>query len=67
MDHLVFQGDVPDAELLRVRTERDELQAALTGVEKRLEDTQDTVTALSSERDHLKVLLKVSPAQDLRD
>lgn len=61
----VFQGDVPDAELLRVRTERDELQAALTGVEKRLGDTQGTVTALSAERDHLKMLLKVSLTQNL--
>lgn len=60
----MFQGDVPETELLRVRTERDELKAALLGAERRLEDAQDSVKALSTERDHLKMLLKVSLFQD---
>lgn len=58
-NHL-FQGDVPETELLQVRAERDELKAALKGLERRLEDLQDTVKSLSTERDHLKMLLKVS-------
>lgn len=62
----MFQGDVPDTELLHVLAERDQLKAALLGLEKRLEDTQDTVKALVTERDHLKKLLKVSPFQNSR-
>lgn len=58
-NHL-FQGDVPETELLQVRAERDELKAALKGLERRLEDLQDTVKSLRTERDHLKMLLKVS-------
>lgn len=64
---LMFQGDAPDTELIHVLTERDELKAALLGVEKRMENTQDTVKALSTERDHLKMLLKVSPFQNTAD
>lgn len=60
----MFQGDAPDTELFRVRSERDELKATLLGVEKHMEDTQDTVKALSTERNHLKMLLKVSPFQN---
>lgn len=60
----MVQGDAPDTELIHVLTERDELKAALLGVEKRMENTQDTVKALSTERDHLKMLLKVSPFQN---
>lgn len=56
----LFQGDVPETELLHALTERDELKAALKGLERRLEDVQDTVKSLSTERDHLKMLLKVS-------
>lgn len=55
----LFQGDLPETELLHVVTERDELKAALKGSERRLEDIQDTVKSLSTERDHLKMLLKV--------
>lgn len=62
----MFQGDAPDMELFQVQTERDELKAALSGVEKRMEATQDTVKALNTERDHLKMLLKVSPFQNSR-
>lgn len=62
----MFQGDAPDTELLHVLAERDQLKAALLGLEKRLEDTQDTVKALVTERDHLKKLLKVSPFQNSR-
>lgn len=62
----MFQGDAPDTELLHVLAERDQLKAALLGLEKRLEDTQDTVKALVTERDHLKKLLKVSPLQNSR-
>lgn len=50
--------------MLRVLAERDELKAALLGAEKRMENTQDAVKALSTERDHLKMLLKVSPTQN---
>lgn len=60
----VRRGDTPDTELLHVLTERDELKAALLGVEKRMEDTQDSVKALITERDHLKMLLKAQ--EDLR-
>lgn len=61
-----FQGDVPDTELLHVLTERDELKAALKSLEKHMEDIQDTVKSLSTERDHLKMLLKVSRLQNHR-
>lgn len=50
--------------MLHVLTERDELKAALLGVEKRMEDTQNSVKALITERDHLKMLLKVSLFQN---
>lgn len=60
----MFQGDAPDTELFRVLAERDQLKAALLGVEKRMENTQDTVKALSTERDHWKMLLKVSLTQN---
>lgn len=62
----MFQGDAPDTELFHVLTERDELKAALLGLEKHMEATQDTVKALNTERDHLKMLLKVSPFQNSR-
>ncbi|MEQ2304804.1 hypothetical protein AMECASPLE_031148, partial [Ameca splendens] len=55
-------GSVPDAELLRVVRERDELKAALMNFEKHMEDIQNNVKALSNERDHFKALFK--QAQD---
>ncbi|XP_056894777.1 centrosomal protein of 135 kDa [Takifugu flavidus] len=60
----IRKGDVPETELLHALTERDELKAALKGLERRLEDVQDTVKSLSTERDHLKMLLKAQ--EDLR-
>lgn len=63
----MFQGDAPDTELLHILAERDQLKAALLGLEKHLETTQDTVKALVTERDHLKKLLKVSPFHILPD
>lgn len=63
---VMFQRGAPDMELVQVLTERDELQVALGGVEKRMEDTQNSVKALITERDHLKMLLKVSLFQNSR-
>uniref|UniRef100_A0A1A8CEH2 Centrosomal protein 135 n=1 Tax=Nothobranchius kadleci TaxID=1051664 RepID=A0A1A8CEH2_NOTKA len=44
-------------ELLRIVKERDELKVALLEFEKHVEDIQNNVKALCSERDHLKNLL----------
>ncbi|MEQ2272302.1 hypothetical protein XENORESO_018414, partial [Xenotaenia resolanae] len=55
-------GSFPEAELLRVVRERDELKAALMNFEKHMEDIQNNVKALSNERDHFKDLFK--QAQD---
>uniref|UniRef100_H3DJV3 Centrosomal protein 135 n=1 Tax=Tetraodon nigroviridis TaxID=99883 RepID=H3DJV3_TETNG len=62
----VRREDAADTEVLRVLAERDELKAALLGAEKRMENTQDAVKALSTERDHLKMLLKTQAQEDLR-
>uniref|UniRef100_A0A8C9YGI1 Centrosomal protein 135 n=1 Tax=Sander lucioperca TaxID=283035 RepID=A0A8C9YGI1_SANLU len=43
---------------IRGFTERDELRAALLDFEKHMEDIQNNVKALSSERDHFKTLFK---------
>uniref|UniRef100_A0A8C9YES2 Centrosomal protein 135 n=1 Tax=Sander lucioperca TaxID=283035 RepID=A0A8C9YES2_SANLU len=45
-------------EVLRLVKERDELRAALLDFEKHMEDIQNNVKALSSERDHFKTLFK---------
>ncbi|XP_040896794.1 centrosomal protein of 135 kDa isoform X1 [Toxotes jaculatrix] len=54
----VTRGGVAEAELLRVVKERDELKAALLDFEKHMEDIQNNVKVLCSERDHFKTLLK---------
>lgn len=53
-----FQGGVAEPEVLRLVKERDELRAALLDFEKHMEDIQNNVKALSSERDHFKTLFK---------
>lgn len=55
---LNFQGGVTETELLRVLKERDELKAALLDFEKHMEDIQDNVKTLSTERDKFKMLFK---------
>uniref|UniRef100_A0A3Q3G4C8 Centrosomal protein 135 n=1 Tax=Labrus bergylta TaxID=56723 RepID=A0A3Q3G4C8_9LABR len=45
-------------ELLRVLKERDELKAALLDFERHMEEIQNNVKVLSTERDHFKKLLK---------
>ncbi|KAM3619121.1 uncharacterized protein V6R79_003302 [Siganus canaliculatus] len=52
------KGPVTEAELVHLMKERDELKAALLDFEKHMEDIQDNVKTLSSERDHFKTLLK---------
>uniref|UniRef100_A0A8D3CWM8 Centrosomal protein of 135 kDa n=1 Tax=Scophthalmus maximus TaxID=52904 RepID=A0A8D3CWM8_SCOMX len=47
-----------DAELLRVVKERDELKAALFDFEKHMEEIQNSVKALCTERDHFKSQFK---------
>ncbi|TKS75034.1 Centrosomal protein of 135 kDa [Collichthys lucidus] len=47
-----------ETELLRVLKERDELKAALLDFERHMEDIQDNVKALSTEREHFKALFK---------
>uniref|UniRef100_A0A8P4K7K5 Centrosomal protein of 135 kDa n=1 Tax=Dicentrarchus labrax TaxID=13489 RepID=A0A8P4K7K5_DICLA len=44
--------------LLRLTKERDDLRAALLDFERHMEDIQDNVKALSTERDHFKMLFK---------
>ncbi|XP_034439541.1 centrosomal protein of 135 kDa isoform X1 [Hippoglossus hippoglossus] len=55
--HATRGGDA-EAELLLVRQERDELKAALIDFEKHMEDIQNNVKALCSERDHFKTQFK---------
>ncbi|XP_070688604.1 centrosomal protein of 135 kDa isoform X2 [Pempheris klunzingeri] len=52
------RGGVAETEVLRLVKERDELQAALLDFERHMEDIQNNVKVLSSERDHFKTLLK---------
>uniref|UniRef100_A0A8C9YH76 Centrosomal protein 135 n=1 Tax=Sander lucioperca TaxID=283035 RepID=A0A8C9YH76_SANLU len=52
------RGGVAEPEVLRLVKERDELRAALLDFEKHMEDIQNNVKALSSERDHFKTLFK---------
>lgn len=52
------QGGVVEAELLRVVKERDELKAALFDFEKHMEEIQNSVKALCTERDHFKSQFK---------
>ncbi|XP_059197892.1 centrosomal protein of 135 kDa [Centropristis striata] len=52
------RGGVAETELLRLVQERDELRAALLDFEKHMEDIQNNVKGLSSERDHFKTLFK---------
>ncbi|KAM9385560.1 centrosomal protein of 135 kDa isoform 2-T2 [Pholidichthys leucotaenia] len=54
----VGRGNTADAELLHVLKERDELKAALFDFEKQVEDIQNNVKGLSSERDHFRTLYK---------
>nr|XP_046247396.1 centrosomal protein of 135 kDa isoform X1 [Scatophagus argus]XP_046247397.1 centrosomal protein of 135 kDa isoform X1 [Scatophagus argus] len=54
----VTMGSVTETELLRIVKERDELRAALLDFEKHMEDIQDSVKTLSTERDHFKTLFK---------
>uniref|UniRef100_A0A8C4EZM8 Centrosomal protein of 135 kDa n=1 Tax=Dicentrarchus labrax TaxID=13489 RepID=A0A8C4EZM8_DICLA len=49
---------VAETELLRLTKERDDLRAALLDFERHMEDIQDNVKALSTERDHFKMLFK---------
>lgn len=58
MSFLKFQGGVTETELFRVVKERDELKAALLDFEKHMEDIQDNVKGLSTDRDKFKTLLK---------
>lgn len=44
--------------MLRVVKERDELKAALLDFEKHMEDIQDDVKTLSTDRDNFKTLFK---------
>uniref|UniRef100_A0A3Q2Y5U9 Centrosomal protein 135 n=1 Tax=Hippocampus comes TaxID=109280 RepID=A0A3Q2Y5U9_HIPCM len=52
----VIRGGVAESDLLTLGKERDELKAALQDVEVRMEDIQTNVKALTSERDHFKVM-----------
>uniref|UniRef100_A0A8C4EZN8 Centrosomal protein of 135 kDa n=1 Tax=Dicentrarchus labrax TaxID=13489 RepID=A0A8C4EZN8_DICLA len=52
------RGSVAETELLRLTKERDDLRAALLDFERHMEDIQDNVKALSTERDHFKMLFK---------
>ncbi|XP_042339694.1 centrosomal protein of 135 kDa [Plectropomus leopardus] len=54
----ITRGVVAETELLRLVKERDELKAALLDFERHMEDIQDNVKGLSSERDHFKTLFK---------
>lgn len=54
----VFQAGLTEAELVHVVRERDELKDALLDIEKHMEDIQDNVKTLSTERDKLKTLFK---------
>ncbi|XP_060884798.1 centrosomal protein of 135 kDa isoform X2 [Labrus mixtus] len=53
-----FQGGAAESELLRVLKERDELKAALLDFERHMEEIQNNVKVLSTERDHFKKLFK---------
>lgn len=53
-----FQGGITEAELLRIVKERDELKAALLDFEKHVEDIQNNVKAVCTERDNFKTLFK---------
>lgn len=53
-----FQAGLTEAELAHVVRERDELKDALLDIEKHMEDIQDNVKTLSTERDKLKTLFK---------
>lgn len=55
---LHLQGGVVDAEMYSIVKERDELKAALLDLEEHTEDVQNSVKALTAERDHLKVLFQ---------
>ncbi|XP_008301652.1 centrosomal protein of 135 kDa [Stegastes partitus] len=57
-----IRGGVAETELLHLIKERDELRAALLDFEKHMEDIQNNVKALSTEREHFKTLYK--QAQD---
>uniref|UniRef100_A0A3B4X9M1 Centrosomal protein 135 n=1 Tax=Seriola lalandi dorsalis TaxID=1841481 RepID=A0A3B4X9M1_SERLL len=52
------KGSIAEAELLRVVKERDELKAALLDFEKHMEDIQNNVKALCTERDQFKTLFR---------
>ncbi|XP_034736787.1 centrosomal protein of 135 kDa isoform X2 [Etheostoma cragini] len=52
------RGGVAEPEVLRLVKERDELRAALLDFEKHMEDIQNNVKVLSSEKDHFKTLFK---------
>uniref|UniRef100_A0A3B4X9C2 Centrosomal protein 135 n=1 Tax=Seriola lalandi dorsalis TaxID=1841481 RepID=A0A3B4X9C2_SERLL len=54
----VTRGSIAEAELLRVVKERDELKAALLDFEKHMEDIQNNVKALCTERDQFKTLFR---------
>ncbi|KAI3369003.1 hypothetical protein L3Q82_025978, partial [Scortum barcoo] len=54
----VTKGGVAETEILRLVKERDELRAALLDFERHMEDIQKDVNALSTERDHFKMLSK---------
>ncbi|XP_020499436.1 centrosomal protein of 135 kDa isoform X2 [Labrus bergylta] len=54
----VRRGGAAEVELLRVLKERDELKAALLDFERHMEEIQNNVKVLSTERDHFKKLLK---------
>lgn len=53
-----FQAGLTEAELVHVVRERDELKDALLDIEKHMEDIQDNVKTLSTERDKFKTLFK---------
>lgn len=53
-----LQGGLPDGDLVHVVRERDELKDALLDIEKHMEDIQDNVKTLSTERDEFKALFK---------
>ncbi|XP_051928718.1 centrosomal protein of 135 kDa-like isoform X1 [Hippocampus zosterae] len=50
------KGGAAESDLLTLGKERDELKAALQDVEVHMEDIQTNVKALTSERDHFKVM-----------
>ncbi|XP_075943475.1 centrosomal protein of 135 kDa [Anarhichas minor] len=52
------RGGAAETELLRLLKERDELKAALLDFENHMEDIQNSVKGLSSERDRFKALFK---------